>query len=206
MDPPSRFHCTLAPVPRDARPTCWPDDEPPTLRPACTPGVMLMICHGSRAVGIFSRISDVNVAPDVVFFVSTTGAAAETVSSSDIAPTSSFMSTGALKPLVITMLLRTTFLKPLSSNVTENVPFGTVGIWYAPLLPVTTTSGACSAGPVTVTVTPGSTPPEVSVAFPKIDPCARAAPVVITVTATANSITRKTRIILFLLNATTVLP
>jgi len=158
---------------------------------------MLMICHGSRAVGIFSRISDVNVAPDVVFFVSTTGAAAETVSSSDIAPTSIFMSMGALNPLLITMLLRTTFLKPLSSNETENVPFGTVGNWYAPLLPVTTTNGACSAGPLTVTVTPGSTPPDVSVAFPKIDPCARAAPVIITVATAANVITRNTRIISF---------
>ena len=45
---------------------------------------MLMICHGSRAVGMFSRMSVVNVAPVVVFFVSTTGDAAVTVSSSVI--------------------------------------------------------------------------------------------------------------------------
>ncbi len=51
---------------------------------------MLMICHGSRAVGMFSRMSFVNVAPVVVFFVSTTGAAAETVISSDICPISIF--------------------------------------------------------------------------------------------------------------------
>ena len=89
-------------VPYTDRPTCWPDAEPPTLRPACTPGVMLMICHGSRAVGMFSRMSSVNVAPVVVFFVSTTGAAAETVTSSDICPISSFWSTGALKPVVMT--------------------------------------------------------------------------------------------------------
>src|SRR5262245_15779824 len=90
MDPPSRFHCTLAPVPREFRPTCWPDADPPTFRPACTPGVMLMICHGSRAVGIFSRTSAVNVALVLVFFVSTTGDTAEMVTSSDIWPISSF--------------------------------------------------------------------------------------------------------------------
>src|SRR5262252_10069740 len=37
IDPPSRFHWTLACVPRDARLTCWPEADPPTLRPACTP-------------------------------------------------------------------------------------------------------------------------------------------------------------------------
>src|SRR5687767_12341878 len=108
IDPPSRFHCTFELVPREVRPTCWPDAEPPTLRPAWTPGVMPMICQGSRAVGIFSRISDENVAPLLVFFVSTTGAAAETVSSSDIAPTSSFMSSGTFWPVTTTMLGRTT--------------------------------------------------------------------------------------------------
>ena len=51
---------------------------------------MLMICHGSRAVGIFSSTSFVNVAPVVVFLVSTTGAAAVTVISSDIGPISIF--------------------------------------------------------------------------------------------------------------------
>src|SRR3954453_19295721 len=90
IDPPSRFHCTLALVPRELRPTCCPDDEPPTLRPACTPGVMLMICHGSRAVGIFSSTSAVKLAPVVVFLVSTTGEAAEIVTSSDIWPISIF--------------------------------------------------------------------------------------------------------------------
>ena len=45
---------------------------------------MLMICHGSRAVGMFSRMSFVNVAPVVVFLVSTTGEAAVTVTSSVI--------------------------------------------------------------------------------------------------------------------------
>jgi hypothetical protein len=48
-----------------------------------------MICHGSRAVGIFSRTSAVNTAPVVVFFVSTTGEAAEIVTSSVICPISS---------------------------------------------------------------------------------------------------------------------
>src|SRR5260370_41756137 len=72
MAPPSRFHWTFAPVPREFSETCWPDEEPPTFSPACTPGVMLMICQGSRADGIFSSTSAVKVAPVDVFFVSTT--------------------------------------------------------------------------------------------------------------------------------------
>src|SRR6478736_3397951 len=70
IDPPSRFHCTFAVVPREARLTCWPEAEPPTLRPACTPGVMLMTCQGSRAVGIFSSTSAVNVRPVELLLVS----------------------------------------------------------------------------------------------------------------------------------------
>src|SRR5262245_37059034 len=99
IDPPSRFHWTFAVVPRDESVTCWPEVDPPTLRPAWTPGVMLMICHGSRAVGIFSRISAPNVAPVAVFFVSTTGETAEMVISSVIWPISSFWSICALKPV-----------------------------------------------------------------------------------------------------------
>src|SRR5215831_5000513 len=90
IDPPSRFHCTLACVPREARLTCWPDDDPPTFKPAWTPGVMLMTCHGSRAVGIFSSTSVVNVWLVDAFLVSTTGETAEIVTSSDIWPISSF--------------------------------------------------------------------------------------------------------------------
>jgi len=81
--PPSRFHCTLADVPRLERPTCWPDDDPPTLRPACTPGVMLMTCHGSRAVGIFSSTSLVNVWLVEAFLVSTAGGTAEIVNDAE---------------------------------------------------------------------------------------------------------------------------
>ena len=128
IDPPSRFHCTFDEVPYTDRPTCWPEAEPPTLRPACTPGVMPMICHGSRAVGMFSRMSLVNVAPVVVFFVSTTGAAAVTVISSETCPISSFMSIGALKLVVMTTFDREAFLNPLSSNVTVKLPIGTLGI------------------------------------------------------------------------------
>src|SRR5215471_13058879 len=126
IDPPSRFHCTLAWVPREARLTCWPEAEPPTLRPACTPGVMLMICQGSRAVGIFSRTSAVNVALVLAFLVSTTGETAEIVTSSDIWPISSFWSICALKPVVMTTSWRTDFLKLASSNVTVKVPIGTL--------------------------------------------------------------------------------
>ena len=73
-DPPSRFHCTLALEPYTVGVNCCPDRDPPTLALlSCTPGAMLMTCHGSRAVGMFSSTSFVNVAPVVVFLVSTTG-------------------------------------------------------------------------------------------------------------------------------------
>src|SRR5215510_14836580 len=133
---------------------------------------MLMICHGSRAVGIFSRTSDVNVALVLVFFVSTTGDTAEIVTSSVIWPISSFWSIWALNPVEMTTFWRTDFLKLASSNVTLNVPIGTLGNWYVPFSLVTPTSGDCNAGPVTVTVAPGSTPPDGSVTFPKMEPIA----------------------------------
>src|SRR5262245_25246264 len=88
IDPPSRFHCTFDDEPRTDGVSCWPDCDPPTLYPfSCTPGVMLTICHGSRAVGIFSSVSAVNTAPVVTFLVSTTGDAEDTVTSSVIWPT-----------------------------------------------------------------------------------------------------------------------
>jgi hypothetical protein len=71
----------------------------------------------------------VNVLPVVVFFVSTTGVAAVTVSSSDIWPSSSFWSIWAAKPVVMITFGRTDFLKLASSNVTVNVPMGTLGNW-----------------------------------------------------------------------------
>jgi hypothetical protein len=45
-----------------------------------------------------------------------------------------------------------------------------LGKRYAPLSTVTTVSGVMSDGLVSVTVTPGSTAPELSVALPKISP------------------------------------
>jgi hypothetical protein len=77
-----------------------------------------------------------------------------------------------LKPFVITMFGRTAFLKLASSKVTVKVPMGTLGNWYVPLSLVIATSGCWSADPVTVTVAPGSTPPDESVTFPKIEPIA----------------------------------
>ena len=65
--------------------------------------------------------------PVVVFFRSTIGDAPETVTSSVSAPSSSFWSMPALKPVSITTSGRVTFLKPLISNVTVNLPMGTLG-------------------------------------------------------------------------------
>ena len=74
IDPPSRFHCTLAVEPQTDEVDLLARGRAADVVAAhCTPGVMLMICQGSRAVGIFSRMSAVNVAPVVVFLVSTTG-------------------------------------------------------------------------------------------------------------------------------------
>jgi hypothetical protein len=108
----------LALVPREVNPTCWPELDPPTFSPASTPGVMLMICHGSRAVGICSSTSSVKVAPVPVFFRSTTGEAPETVTSSVSCPSSSRWSMLALNPVVMTTLWRTALRKLASSKVT----------------------------------------------------------------------------------------
>src|SRR3954463_14113474 len=47
---------------------------------------------------------------------------------------------------------------------------GTLGNWYVPFALVVAVRGCWSPVPVTVTVTPGSTPPDASVALPKMEP------------------------------------
>src|SRR5580765_6063099 len=92
---------------------------------------------------------------------------------------------------------RVAFLKPLNSNATVKVPIGTLGNWYVPLADVVETNGRCRAGPLTVTVTPGSTPPDGSVTLPKIEPIAWALanPAVETRMPAASRMPRKTRVI-----------
>ena len=62
-----------------------------------------MICHGSRAVGMFSRMSAVNVAPVVVFLVSTTGDAAGDRDLFRHLADLELLVDPALKPVVITI-------------------------------------------------------------------------------------------------------
>src|SRR5260221_4119015 len=163
-----------------------------------------MTCHGSRAVGTCSMMSAENVPPVVVFLVSTTGAEAVTVTSLAIAPTSIFMSTRALKPVVIVMSGRVAFLNPLSSNVTVYVPIGTLGKVYAPVAVVTAVCGGCSPRPLTVTLTPGNTAPVASVALPKICPIAWALadPASSKRTPAMSRPARTTRILVLLLHET----
>ena len=55
---------------------------------------------------------------------------------------------------------------PDSVKVTVYWPGGSAGSWYDPSSPVTVTRGPGSTGERASTVTPGSTPPPVSVTLP----------------------------------------
>ena len=66
------------------------------------------------------------------------------------------------------------------------------GNWYVPVALVTAVSGCSSLGPLSVTVTPGSTPPDESVTLPKISPvwlCALAIALVANSATSARTIT-----------------
>ncbi len=73
------------------------------------------------------------------------------------------------------------------------MPGGNARNRYDPSLPVTCTCGWMSAGPLAVTVTPGSTAPVLSVTVPLMRPlnscAARDAPVIDSVTNTADDTT-----------------
>src|SRR5262245_55059673 len=119
MLPPSTFQTSLLPVPCATNVVCWPDLLPPTFWPdMMMPGVCSMTTHGSRADGMRSSSSRVNVWPVVVDRVSITGLAAVTVIVSCTAETASWAFTSALKPVSMRMPSRTTRVKPASSKVT----------------------------------------------------------------------------------------
>ena len=102
IDPPSRFHCTFAEVPRDAS-----DDLLARRGPADVQAGLDARRHVDDLPGVacrrdlFENVRRERLAGGV-FLVSTTGDAAEIVTSSVIEPISSFWSTPALKPVVIT--------------------------------------------------------------------------------------------------------
>ena len=79
--------------------------------------------------------------PVVVFFVSTTGEAAVTLTTSSRVETSSFVLTSALNPVSTTTPARLTVLKPGSENVIVYVPMGTCTNRYAPDACETVTMG-----------------------------------------------------------------
>src|SRR5262245_41667622 len=64
------------------------------------------------------------------------------------------------------------FLNPCSSATTRYVPSGSSGARYNPCSLVTTDRSAPVSRFVIVTVTPGSTPPELSTTVPSMDPLA----------------------------------
>ncbi len=118
--PPSMFHiaCEL-PTPRVEKPGCCPDVDPPTFTPlTMTPGTMLSTTQGSRAVGTASSTSRLKVAPVLTFFVSTTGAAPDTVTVSWTVDTSSLALISAENAVWMTIPSRFTMLNPDRLKVT----------------------------------------------------------------------------------------
>jgi len=93
-----------------------------------------------------------------------------------------------------------TVLKPGSSNFTVYVPTLRRGNWKEPVSLVVAVCGWSSEGPVSVTVTPGSTAPDVSLTLPKISPvCDWAhAPDALSTSASAASRAVKRNFIVFL--------
>src|SRR5205823_8136094 len=114
--------------------------------------------------------SSVKVCLVPVCLVSTIGLSPVTVTVSATADTPSCVLTLALKPTVTAMPALITVLKPGSSNFTVYVPTLRRGNWNDPVSLGVAVCGCSSEGPVSVTITPGSTAPDVSVTLPKISP------------------------------------
>src|ERR1051325_1691236 len=85
-------------------------------------------------------------------------------------PSASLASCLELTVALTTMPCCTTVLRPLSAYSALYVPGGRRGTRYSPFESVVAVRLPCSEGPVTVTVTPGRTPPEESVTVPMIAP------------------------------------
>jgi hypothetical protein len=115
---PSTFHIVL-PVfpPCTVKLDCCPDCEPPTFcRSMTTPGVCSMTTHGSRADGMNSSISLLNVSPVFTALVSTIGLSPVTVTVSCTVDRPSRTLISALNPVVMRMSVRTSVWNPCSSN------------------------------------------------------------------------------------------
>src|SRR6185295_1897349 len=105
------------------------------------------------------------------FFASTTGEVPVTETDSSTAPTPSAWSKVAVNPSDNRTFPLFTVWKPDNSNLTVYAPGGNGLRRNPPLASVTpTTDGTCNAGPVAVTVAPGSTAPDVSVTTPIMAP------------------------------------
>src|SRR5216683_495101 len=156
-------------------------------------GACAMIDQKSRAFGSDSSCFASNTVAVRVEDTSTTGDAPLTVTDSCSDATVSSTFTVAVKPTLMLMPARITVPNPESSYCTVYMPGGTPGSRYVPSSFVTVVRAPWSAGLVAVTVTPGMTPPLVSVTRPFSDPvvapmdCAAATPAVSTSTDTSAS-------------------
>src|SRR5262245_47093883 len=131
-----------------------------------TPDAWPSTAQMSVAVGTPTSLSDVKSVPTFVDCMSTTGDSAVTVTVSCSVATCSWTSTSRILPSTSWMFVRLTIWKPDSSNVSSYVPDGSEPMLYRPSASVTDDRTPSSDADLAVTVTPGSTPPWVSVTAP----------------------------------------
>src|SRR5262245_7450434 len=113
----------------------------------------------SVAVGTPTSLSVVKSVPTLVFCMSTTGDAAETVTDSCRLATCICESTVRICPRPSFTPPRLNVANPDNSNVSSYSPEGNAAIEYAPSASDTTDLTPISEGDLAVTVTPGSTAP-----------------------------------------------
>src|SRR6185295_14188063 len=145
-------------------------NPPGSCRAIVMPGRTVVDPKIVREVGTEVSISRSRRAPTLVFSTSTVGdePLTVTVSCSDASFISA--STVIVWRTGTTMPSRIIGAKPASSNLSVYVPELTAGKRYKPLALVVAVGLPMTAGPDSVTVTPGSTPPWSSVTFPTSSP------------------------------------
>src|SRR6266850_3490387 len=158
----------------DWKPAVPPTSTPPRSPPLVViPGRTLPIAWTLRPVGIASRTGRVTCWDTCALCTSTRGDAPDTVTDSSNAPTFKSALTCAVKFVVNSMPSCLKVVNPGSVKVTEYVPGSRFTILYWPLPSVTAERVfSISAGLDASTVTPGRTPPDVSLTTPASVVCA----------------------------------
>ena len=156
-------------VPFDWKFDCWPVSFPPMFtRSTSTPGTVRRSAHGSRDVGIISSSFWLKLVAVPIALVSTIGDSPDTVTVSWTDATLMVIGRSTLWPTATTMPSRMKVVKPSSSASSRYNPGGRFRNRNLPRPSVTNVSVRSAL--VSVTVTPGSTPPCSSTTVPAIVP------------------------------------